>query len=289
MANNTTDSSVHGPAEAAGLEGTVVVTARGSVRIHSYISPADSFLVATHIVEGPSKLIVFDGQAVRPYAEAVATYIGRLRKPVDRIILSHGHPDHWSGLEVLTARLPSVPIYALAHVTSFVAAVGASMLGNLQRAFGDRAARNVTRPTAVLEPGKQFIDGIPFEFTEVVDGEANFQLLASMPQQRVMLVFDLVFGPADHMFTVQPTFDQWIATLERLKGIGGYDLVMVGHGVPTDRSALDANIAYLERARAIHAEAKDGSAYAAQLKAAFPDRAQPGWADFSGMVLYARH
>jgi glyoxylase-like metal-dependent hydrolase (beta-lactamase superfamily II) len=38
------------------------------------------------------------------YADEAADYANRLDKPVDRIIVSHGHPDHWSGLEVLTAR-----------------------------------------------------------------------------------------------------------------------------------------------------------------------------------------
>lgn len=283
---NTGTGSVHTRAESGGLAGTVVVTTRGPVKIHSYVSPEDSFLVATQIVEGPTELIVFDGQAVKPYADEVATYVRRLGKPVNRIILSHGHPDHWCGFEVLTTRWPGVPIYALPHVTAFVAAAGAPMLGNLQRAFGEKAASHITLPTRALETGEQTIDGIRFVFSELRDAEANFQLLALMPDQRMMLAFDLVFGPREHLFTVQPTFDQWIAVLERLKGLGGYDIIAVGHGPPTDASAFDANIAYLTRAKAIHAGARDGETYARGLKSAFPDRGQPGWADFSGAILY---
>lgn len=271
------------------LEGTVVVTQRGPVRIHSYVSPAESFLVNTQIVEGPTKLIVFDGQAVMPYAKEVATYLRRLGKPVDRIILSHGHPDHWSGLEVLTAQLPGVPVYAFPRVIEFVRDAGAPMLANLQRKLGDKAASQVTVPTSVLATGTQTIDGIRFDFREILDAEANFQLVARMPEQKVLLAFDLVFAPRDHLFTVQPTFDHWIAILEALKADDGYDTILLGHDHPSDRSALDANIAYLLRAKQIHAEAKDGKAYAEALKAAFPERAQPGWADFSGLILYSKH
>lgn len=276
-------------AATADLKGTVVVTERGPVKIHSYVSPQDSFMVSTQIVEGPNRLIVFDGQATRPYAEEVASYAQRLGKPVDRIILSHGHPDHWSGFEVLTQQFAGVDVYALPRVTEFVKVAGGAMLGNLQRAFGDKAASRVTLPTRALEPGLQTIDGIRFEFRELIDGEANFQLLALLPEQRVMLAFDLVYAAHDHMFTVQPTFDHWIGLLEELQALDGYDTIVVGHGPPTDRTAFAANIAYLKRAKGIHLGAKDGRAYASALKAAFPDLHQAGWADFSGMILFAPH
>lgn len=285
----TAENTLPDGTASAGLEGTVIVTHRGQVKIHSYVSPADSFLVNTQIIEGPNKLVVFDGQATKPYAQEVATYLRRLGKPVDRFVVSHGHPDHWSGLEVLTQQFPGVDVYALPRVTEFVKAAGGAMLGNLQHAFGDKAASQVTLPTRALVPGQQTIDGIRFDFRELVDGEANFQLLALLPEQHVMLAFDLVFAAHDHMFTVQPTFDHWIGILEDLKAAEGYDTVIVGHGPPTDRTAFDANIAYLKRAKVIHSQANDGKTYAQALQAAFPDLHQSGWADFSGMVLYAKH
>lgn len=277
------------PVAASDLKGTVIVTQRGAIKIHTYVSPADSFLVTTQIVEGPSKLIVFDGQALTPYAQDVATYIQRIGKPVDRIILSHGHPDHWAGLEALLARLPETPVYALADVTGFVRTAGEQMLGNLRRKFADKVASQVVLPSRVLEAGTQTLDGIRFDFRELLDGEANIQLVALMPDQKVVLAFDLVFAPGEHVFTVQPTFDHWIGILDTLKATDGYDTIMIGHGRPTDRSAYDATIAYLRRAKQIHAWSKDAKAYADGLKAAFPDREQPGWVDFSSMILYAHH
>lgn len=292
--NDATSAAQNRPAPApasttADLQGTVIVTQRGQVKVHSYVSPADSFMVNTQIVEGPDKLVIFDGQATKPYAKEVASYVRRLGKPVDRIIVSHGHPDHWSGLEVLKEEFPDVDSYALPHVTQFVEVAGAAMLGNLQRAFGDKAASQVTLPTRPLAVGVQTIAGIRFDFRELVDGEANFQLLALLPDQHVMLAFDLVYAAHDHMFTVQPTFDHWIGILKELEATPGYDTIIVGHGPPTDRSAFGANIAYLKRAKELHSQAKDGKAYAAALKAAFPALQEPGWADFSGMILYAKH
>ena len=88
------------PQPADDMKGTVVVSDYPPVRLHTYVSPPDGFLVNTQIVEGPTKLVLFDGQLLNAYAAEVAAYASHLGKPVEQIIVSHGHPDHWAGMEV---------------------------------------------------------------------------------------------------------------------------------------------------------------------------------------------
>jgi glyoxylase-like metal-dependent hydrolase (beta-lactamase superfamily II) len=269
------------------IKGSLVVSDRAGIRIHSYGAPTDGWLVNSHIVEGPMRLILFDGQLISAYAEEVAGYAAGLGKPVDRIIISHGHPDHWAGLEALVRHFPQVPIHALAGVAETIRHAGPTMIAGLQRLLGDRVASTVTLPTHVLEPGPTVIDGIAFDFREVTDAESDRQLVASLPEQRAILAFDLVFSARDHLFTTLPHFDDWIGLLEALKAQQGYDLLLVGHGAPVDFGAIDATIAYLRRAAEIHSRSVSGADYAAALKTAFPERAQCAWADFSGRRLFA--
>ena len=70
------------------MNGTLTITRGGTVTIHTYTSPPEGWLVNTHILEGPTKLIIFDGQPVRAHADEAAAYASRLNKSVDRIILS---------------------------------------------------------------------------------------------------------------------------------------------------------------------------------------------------------
>src|SRR5258707_10877522 len=100
-------------AAAPGRMGAILVSQFGSVKIHSYLSPADGFHVNTQMIEGPTAVVIFDGQLLLPYAGEVASYVQALGKPVDRIILSHAHTDHWSGLQGLTERFPHAPGFAL--------------------------------------------------------------------------------------------------------------------------------------------------------------------------------
>jgi hypothetical protein len=266
--------------------GKVCVSEYGNVKIHTYISPGDGLLTNTQIVEGPTKLIVFDGQFFLPYAEESATYIESLAKPVDRIVLSHIHLDHWSGLPVLAKRFPDAPICGLAGVGDYLRANGQKILDARRPAFGDRIPSHPPVLTGTLPEGDSWIDGVRFEFKRFIDAESALQLVALMPDQQTLLGFDLVFGPNDHVFTVTAHFGNWIAILEGLNARPGCSRILSGHGEPTVHSAINATIAYLQKAREAHAATSDPMDYASRMKATFHNRQNPGWVDISASLLY---
>jgi hypothetical protein len=274
-------------AAAPGRMGAILVSQFGPVKIHSYLSPADGFQVNTQMIEGPTAVVIFDGQLLVAYADEVASYVQTLGKPVDRIILSHAHTDHWSGLQVLTERFSDARVFALDGVADQVRARGPARLDSLRRIYGNKIATKVTVPTETITEGLQRIDGITYDFKRFVDAESDLQLAALLPEQKVLMAFDLVFSPNEHAFTVVDHFDHSMIILESLKGLQGYDTITIGHDTPVHRSAIDSTISYVKRAKEIHAASADAKTYSESLKAAFPDRQQAGWVDFSAGLLYA--
>jgi glyoxylase-like metal-dependent hydrolase (beta-lactamase superfamily II) len=210
-----------------------------------------------------------------------------LGKPVDRIILSHAHTDHWSGLQVLTERFPDVRVFALDGIADQLHARGQARLDSFRPIYGDRIATKVTVPTETIAEGVQRIDGITYDFRRFVDAESDLQLAALLPEQKVLMAFDLVFSPNEHAFTVVDHFDHWMIVLEQIKALQGYDTITIGHDTPVHRSAIDSTITYVKRAREIHAASADAKTYSESLKAAFPDRQQASMVDFSAKLLYA--
>ena len=83
------------------MQGTITVTARNAVRVHTYTAPDEGFLVTTHVIELPTQLVVIDSEYALPYAEE------GLNKPIARLHISHEHPDHFFGAGVF-----GVPVYA---------------------------------------------------------------------------------------------------------------------------------------------------------------------------------
>jgi len=274
-------------AAASDRMGAILVSQFGPVKIHSYLSPLDGFYVNTQMIEGPTAVVIFDGQLLLPYADEVASYVRTLGKPVDRIILSHAHTDHWSGLQVLTERFPNARVFALDGIADQLRARGQARLDSFRPIYGDRIATKVTVPTEIIAEGVQRIDGITYDFKRFVDAESDLQLTALLPEQKVLMAFDLVFSPTEHVFTVVDHFDNWMIVLESLKALQGYDTIIIGHDTPVHRSAIDSTITYVKRAKEIHAASADAKTYGESLKAAFPDRQLASMVDFSAKLLYA--
>ena len=274
-------------AAAPGRMGAILVNQFGPVKIHSYLSPADGLQVNTQMIEGPNAVVIFDGQLLLPYADEVASYVQTLGKPIDRIILSHAHTDHWGGLQVLTERFPDARVFALDGIADQVRARGPARLDGLRRTYGDKVATKVTVPTETIGEGLQRIDGVTYDFKRFVDAELDLQFAALLPEQKVLMAFDLVFSPNQHVFTGANHFDHWMIVLESLKAFQGYDMIIIGHDTPVGRAAIDSTMTYVKRAKEIHAASADAKTYSESLKAAFPDRRQAAFVDLSASYLYA--
>src|SRR4051812_32625135 len=95
---------------AATLEtkGDVSILRGANVTVHSYMAPAEGDLVNSDIIGTSGRLIIVDAQLLLPYAKRVRAYAEGLGKPIDRVIVTHAHPDHFSGLEVFA----DLPIHA---------------------------------------------------------------------------------------------------------------------------------------------------------------------------------
>jgi hypothetical protein len=177
-------------------------------------------------------------------------------------------------------------VFALDGIADQVRARGPARLDGLRRSYGDKAAAKVTVPTETITEGLQRIDGVTYDFKRFVDAESDSQLAALLPDQKVLMAFDLVFSPNQHAFTGANHFDHWMIILESLKALQGYDMIIIGHDTPVGRSAIDSTITYVNRAKEIHTVSADAKTYSEKLKAAFPDLQQAGFVDLSASYLY---
>jgi glyoxylase-like metal-dependent hydrolase (beta-lactamase superfamily II) len=98
------------PVEIPGMKGKVTINERGKVKIHTYaFAPGNS---TTQIIETDEGLVVIDAQMTLPDTKEAIAYVRSLNKPIRRLIVSHGHPDHWLGL----GEWGDVPTAAIADV-----------------------------------------------------------------------------------------------------------------------------------------------------------------------------
>lgn len=268
--------------------GALTVLRDEQVTIHSYQSPPDGEMVSSQIIELPHSVVVVDVQLLRPYAHFVRKYVDRLNKPIDRVIISHAHADHWFGLEYFA----DAPIYALAETKATIAAIGEMFVQYKRAELGDLVTEHAITPTHVLNEGKEIIDGVEFVFTKVVDSESPFNLIAELPAQKTLIAQDLVYNNiylcvGEQNSQGQFLFDGWINALRRLQE-HDYQIVLAGHGEPTDMQMITANIAYVQAAKQLFETVPDEHELKQQLRARFPTLRLPEMLDFSNVFLYHR-
>jgi glyoxylase-like metal-dependent hydrolase (beta-lactamase superfamily II) len=271
------------------MDGAVQTITLDGLTVHVYTPPDESLLVNSTIFELADRLIVVDGQIFQRFAREVADFIETLGKPVDRFVLTHNHPDHYSGFQTLTERFPGVQLAALPAVRDYVAQMGQQVLDLRRSLFGDEVASRVVVPDATVVPGELVISGVRFLFQEFTDAEADHTLTITLPDHGLVLVGDLLASEQHHLFTVAPHFDEWIAVVNQIRAdVSRYGIktIIVGHGTPVGPEVLPANLEYLAAAKRAHAASGKAEEWVAAMSASLTERAPDMWLNWSSQMLY---
>lgn len=260
---------------------TVTVQETTEMIVHTLTAPEEVFANSTHILETENSLVLVDTQFLLPNALDMRAYADELGKPIDRVFITHAHPDHFLGSEAFA----DLELFALPAVATEIAAIGDAEITEKQAEFGDAIAGTFVTPQAV-DPGPIEIDGVDFVLSEVRDAEAPIQLVIEIPSAGAIVVGDIVYSGV-HLIMAGPP-DTWTVALTDLQASSAdYPIVLPGHGLPTTPEAYDANIAWLAEASDLLAAGADFEAFRGGLVDAFPDRGMEAAIDFVQPVLFS--
>ncbi len=244
---------------------TVTVQDLGDVVVHSLTAPEAVFANSTHIVETSNSLVLIDTQFLLPLALDYRAYADNLDKPIEHLIITHAHPDHFLGGEAFN----DVDIYALEEVAEAIAENGQAEVDEKQADFGEAIASTFVVPE-VLDIDEVEIDGVVFQFETVVDAEAEIQLVTTVPEYGIVAVGDIVYSGV-HLILAGPP-PTWIEALENLQANSeDYPIVLAGHGLPGTPELYDDNVAWLFTAAELMGTVDTGEEFKAGLVEAFPD------------------
>jgi glyoxylase-like metal-dependent hydrolase (beta-lactamase superfamily II) len=244
--------------------GTISTTRSHGVSVHTYTAPEDGWRVNTHIFELVTQLIVLDAQYMLQYAREVLDYAATLGKPITRLYISHYHPDHLLGAAAFSA-----PIYALQEVKAKIEAAGDRVAAEEHEKHGDLIPAHAQRPSRLVAPGVETIDGISLEFSLLKHAETEAALVIGLPDHDILATQDLIYNRV-HVFVGEKAFAGWADALAKYQNLA-YTRILPGHGAPGGPELFDAMRHYLSVAREALSQANAPSDLKSQLIAAFPD------------------
>lgn len=261
---------------------TALVAEGNGIKVHSFVSPEMLLANATYVVEGPTSVIVIDGQFVAPVAMGFRGFAESFGKPISRVYLTHEHVDHWFGL---ASAFSDLPIHALPETIDFIREHGEDVRIARKAVYGDFVPESIVIPGNVVTPGQVSVDGIELELVKITNAECANQLCIGLPQVGALVVGDLVYGGA-HVYVVTDT-SGWISELDALAG-SSWQSFLPGHGQVADAAELRANASYLAKATTIASTSADVEAYKAAVLAEYPDRSGAAIIDIYAPALFGQ-
>lgn len=258
-----------------------LVKDNGHVRVHTLVSPAPMFANATHIIELPEELILVDGQFFGQYGHEFRALADSLGKPISRFYVTHDHPDHYLGMGDAFA---DVKVYALPEIIESLSKAGPHELQEKQQHMGALIAGKLALPTEAAEPGEETIGGVKFIFERVLNTESPSTLVIKLPELGIVIAQDILYHNA-HAFITGPV-DGWKAALKQLRENDSYDIILPGHGLPADKSAIDNALIYLDKCIEIQSKTNDPGEYKRILLDAYPSYAAAKLIDIYSPILF---
>ena len=259
---------------------------KGDIIIHMFTSPEEGESVNSHIVETASSLLIVDVPLLKPYALEFKAYIESLDKPVELVLATHAHPDHWFSLGYFS----EYRIRAYQGAIDEMAMLKDVAIGFHTSIHADLMPENIILPPETIEPGDFEIGGVIFRLLQFKDIEANTLMAVEIPSINTLIAQDLVYNKC-HMYVATRTADggfavgNWIRALEDCR-TRGYETVIPGHGAAADARVFDDCIQYLTFASDVLATAVSAEEFAAAMKKQYPDHAIELMLTMSGYMIY---
>jgi glyoxylase-like metal-dependent hydrolase (beta-lactamase superfamily II) len=273
--------------EAASQSELDAVSGRGTLVVQPYAAEGAGFHVTSNLILGATEAVLVDAQFTRSEAKKVAAKVRASGRELTTVFVTHGHPDHYFGVEVLKQEFPKARFVTTAEGLADIQATGEAKLAQWKPMYKDDLTDAV--PTLVALEGSTIqVDGETVRIVELGAGESEHATAVVVPtrQGSVVIAGDALFAGV-HAWLAEGRLEGYLDNLKRLEQLDAV-LYFPGHAVKAEgqgASLIAANRAYVAAFQKALAEQTTAAAVAAQIKAAYPTYALPIIADIAAGAL----
>jgi glyoxylase-like metal-dependent hydrolase (beta-lactamase superfamily II) len=222
----------------------------GATDVGRIVSSEQDFAVNSWLVPTAHGIVVIDTQFTVAEANELVKAVVQTGRPLEAIIITHPHPDHYNGTcQLLT--FARVPVYATQATIDGIRATAESKRAQWKPTYGKDYPDSTCVPDQVApRSGSVRIDGLEFQFRDYGPGEALGESITLVPALHAAFVGDLIYNQV-HPWLAEGRSAQWLVQLDRLaKDIPADWTVYPGHGPSAGVVVIDAQRQYITDFRA---------------------------------------
>ena len=231
--------------------------------------------VTSTLVYGEREAVLIDAQYFAEDVDALGDMIAAVGRTLTTIYITHGHADHWFGIDRLTERFPSARAVATAEVVAHLAAHWEGELATFRGMFGDDLVIP-TSPPAVLDGEVIALEGAELRVVKVGQGDIPSSTVLHVPALDAVIAGDVAYNGIHQMLGLGGPAE-WRAWLESVDKIAALRpaTVIAGHKQPgaDDAAApvLEGTRAYIRDFAEAAAASADSRELIAAMRAKYPD------------------
>jgi glyoxylase-like metal-dependent hydrolase (beta-lactamase superfamily II) len=218
---------------------------RNSLSIQRFTSSEAGAWSNAYLIGGESDAILFDVFMLGRDAAQLADGILSSGKTLKTVMISHAHPDHFMGLEEITARFPNARVVSTANIVADIRQDGPWILSLLQGKLGPEGPRRFVVPEVLTEPLLN-LEGSKLDVVEFGEGESKHNATVYVSNLRALLSADLVYHNT-HLYLQEQHLQGWLARLDELEEFAKprVSTIYPGHGAAGDLSLIAQTRGYL--------------------------------------------
>jgi glyoxylase-like metal-dependent hydrolase (beta-lactamase superfamily II) len=197
------------------------------VFLHSYLG----FNSNSTLIYGERDAILVDASQLLSDTHRMVAEIITMRKNLTHIYVSHFHPDHHFGLQVLKNAFPKAAIVALPSVVQDIVATSGDKidLWSIERFGPDDIPRRTTIPMPLKEP-RLLLEGEEVLVSDDWEGDSINNSVVWVPSIRVACATDVAFHDC-HLWPIESNVARrvkWRASISKLREFDAR-IVIPGH------------------------------------------------------------
>jgi glyoxylase-like metal-dependent hydrolase (beta-lactamase superfamily II) len=254
------------------------------VFLHSYLG----FNSSSTLIYGEKDAILVDASQLLSDTHRMIAEIIPMRKNLTHIYVSHFHPDHHFGLQVLEHAFPQARIVALPSVVKDIIFTSSEKIEMwaIDRFGPDDFPRKITIPMPLNEP-RLLLEGEELLVSDDWDGDSINNSVVWIPSIKVACATDVAFHDC-HLWPIESNVARrvkWRVSINKLREFDAR-IVIPGHcddakirligevqekGSRTYTECIDWSLKYLDNYEEVYNTAKTGSAMVAAMTKLYPD------------------
>lgn len=231
------------------------------------------FPVSSVLITGPTEAILVDAQFQRNDAQSVVELIKESGKKLTTIYISHGDPDYYFGLDVITAAYPQAKVVSSAKTQEYIKASMAPKKAYWGPILKDNAPQSLVVPE-VIQGDTLSVDGEQVKIIGL-EGHDPKHSFVWIPSTKTMLGGVVVFGNM-HVFLADTQTPEsrkkWYQTLDNIEQLHPNTVIpghILGHKPMTIQS-VNFTRQYIQDFEAAAKTSNNSNELMAKMKASYP-------------------